>query len=93
MLRYTSEKGYNYTQRTNGSIVRIPSSEINSTVQIRAPKIGDRVKIIIKPYYEKTYIIGIVDKVLTRKKFHTRGHKVRLKTGIVGRIIYIFEKK
>lgn len=92
MLRYTSDKGYNYRQLRDGSITRVSISQVDTSIN-RPPKIGDRVKIIIKPYNEKKYIVGVVDRVLTRKKIHSRGHKVRLTTGVVGRIIHIFDKK
>ena len=52
----------------------------------KKPSVGDRVKIIVKPYREKKYITGIVKQVLTKKKTHSRGHKVRLVNGKVGRI-------
>ncbi len=52
------------------------------------PKVGDVVKIAIKPYKGKT-AIGIVYKVLTKKKYHSRGHKVMLTNGQVGRVIQL----
>jgi len=51
------------------------------------PKKGDKVKIIIKPYNKKITKIGIVKDVLTKAKKHTRGHKVRLEDGTIGRIV------
>lgn len=51
------------------------------------PKKGDKVKIIIKPYYKKITKIGVVKDVLTKAKKHTRGHKVRLEDGTIGRIV------
>ena len=54
------------------------------------PKKGDWVEIAIKPYKGKTEI-GIVKDVLTKKKVHPRGHKVRLKSGTIGRILKILE--
>jgi uncharacterized repeat protein (TIGR03833 family) len=53
------------------------------------PKKGDKVKIIIKPYYKKITKIGVVKDVLTKAKKHTRGHKVRLEDGTIGRIVSI----
>ena len=47
------------------------------------PKVGDKVKIAIKPYKGRTEI-GIVKNVLTKRKFHSRGHKVRLQSGTIG---------
>ena len=42
----------------------------------------------IKPYKGKTKI-GVVKRVLTKKKYHSRGHKVMLNSDNVGRIISI----
>jgi uncharacterized repeat protein (TIGR03833 family) len=49
------------------------------------PKIGDKVQIAIKPYKGKI-AKGIVKKVLTKVKYHTRGHKVLLESGEIGRV-------
>jgi len=51
------------------------------------PKKGDTVEIIIKPYHKKITKIGIVKDVLTKAKKHTRGHKVRLEDGTIGRVV------
>jgi uncharacterized repeat protein (TIGR03833 family) len=59
---------------------------VKKTVPPR-PKKGDKVTIIIKPYYKKITKIGVVKDVLTKAKKHTRGHKVRLEDGTIGRII------
>ena len=42
------------------------------------PKVGNLVVIIIKPYKNNVTVQGIVKRVLTRRKFHSRGHKVEL---------------
>jgi len=55
----------------------------------KKPKPGDIVKIIIKPYSEERTICGVVKKVLTNKKIHTRGHKVELRDGTIGRMVKI----
>lgn len=53
----------------------------------RKPKPGDKVYIIQKSKYgTDDYDLGIVKDVLTSKKEHPRGHKVRLSNGIVGRV-------
>jgi uncharacterized repeat protein (TIGR03833 family) len=52
------------------------------------PKVKNKVEIAIKPYKGKTKI-GVVKRVLTKKKYHSRGHKVMLNSGNIGRIIYI----
>lgn len=49
------------------------------------PKPGDKVLIKIKPYTGLEEF-GIVKDVLTNKKIHPRGHKVRLESGTIGRI-------
>ena len=51
------------------------------------PKKGDKVEIIIKPYKSKITKIGIIKDVLTKKQYHSRGHKVRLEDGTIGRIV------
>ena len=53
------------------------------------PNIGDRVMIIIKPYHNFNCVSGEVRDVLTRKPIHTRGHKVRLESGEIGRTLKI----
>jgi uncharacterized repeat protein (TIGR03833 family) len=55
--------------------------------QIPLPKKGDKVEIIIKPYKSKITKVGIIKDVLTKKKYHSRGHKVRLEDGTIGRIV------
>ena len=50
-------------------------------------KVGDMVTIIIKPYYKKNTVRGKIQKVLTKRKYHSRGHKVELVSGVIGRII------
>lgn len=90
-LRYESEKGYQYRQRRNGAIQRVSASVSDNKVP-EIPKVGNKVKIIIKPYVDRKYIIGIVQRVLTKKKMHSRGHKVKLQNGVVGRVIFIFKK-
>jgi len=55
------------------------------------PKVGDSVVIIIKPYKNNVTVQGIVKRVLTRRKFHSRGHKVELKNGTIGRIVKLIQ--
>lgn len=55
--------------------------------QIQLPKKGDKVEIIIKPYKSKITKVGTIKDVLTKKKYHSRGHKVRLEDGTIGRIV------
>jgi len=81
-MDYKSDKGY-FFSLIGGKYKRIPSKNF-------PPKKGDKVKIIVKPYDKKITIIGIVKDVLTKKKYHSRGHKVRLEDGTIGRIVQIF---
>jgi len=55
---------------------------------MQMPKVGDKVTIIIKPYKDNCST-GIVKDVLTKKKNHTRGCKVRLQNGKIGRVLKI----
>ena len=55
---------------------------------LKRPKVGDKVIFHIKPYIGE-YHEGTVVKVLTKKKKHTRGHKVKLDSGYIGRITCI----
>jgi uncharacterized repeat protein (TIGR03833 family) len=87
MFEYVSDKGYRYRQTISGGVRRIPSQHNLSSGPTRVPCAGDKVKIIIKPYNQKIYIVGIVKRVLTKKKIHSRGHKVMLTCGTVGRMI------
>lgn len=53
----------------------------------RYPKPGDLVNIIQKQHYATGELTsGVVKDVLTKKRFHPRGHKVRLINGIIGRV-------
>jgi len=48
---------------------------------------GTRVKIVLKPHQRSGQLTeGIVKKILTNSATHTRGIKVRLTTGQVGRV-------
>jgi uncharacterized repeat protein (TIGR03833 family) len=57
------------------------------------PIIGDIVEIIVKPYHKHKTVTGKVKRVLTKKKNHSRGHKVMLEDGTVGRMITILKTK
>ena len=56
------------------------------------PEKGDIVKIVAKPYDQGVTVNGIVKKVLTKKKEHSRGHKVMLRDGTVGRLVKILKR-
>ncbi|MBU0708869.1 YwbE family protein [Patescibacteria group bacterium] len=53
----------------------------------RKPKPGDKVRVAQKKDYTTGELTtGVVQDVLTKKDTHPRGHKVRLTTGIIGRV-------
>lgn len=53
----------------------------------RYPKPGDKVNVIQKIHYETGELTtGTVKDVLTRARYHPRGHKVRLGDGTIGRV-------
>ncbi len=86
MEYWESPKGYVYKIKQDGGRkikIRISKNKMK-------PKVGDKVEIIIKPYKKKLKVVGIVKDVLTKKEFHSRGHKVRLTDGTIGRILKIF---
>lgn len=57
------------------------------TVGSRYPQPGDHVKIIEKQNYGSGVLTeGVVQGVLTHSEFHPRGHKVRLTSGVIGRV-------
>jgi uncharacterized repeat protein (TIGR03833 family) len=88
-------------ENRNGNVVadvsRIKCAEYddprkNKNIGRIMPKIGDNVIIIVKPYQEYSCVTGVVQDILTKKPIHTRGHKVRLKNGIIGRTLKILGK-
>lgn len=87
-------------QRRNGKVVanvtRIKCAEFddpskNPSIGRVKPRVGDKVIIITKPYSAYKCVQGIVKDVLTNKEVHTRGHKVRLKNGVIGRTLKILK--
>lgn len=68
------------TSKTGGS-----SKKKSKKKYTGVPTVGQTVKINIKPY-TGTVVTGVVKRVLTRKSTHTRGHKVMLVDGTVGRV-------
>jgi uncharacterized repeat protein (TIGR03833 family) len=59
----------------------------NYEVGSRYPKPGDKVRVAQKKDYASGVLTeGVVKDVLTSKRFHPRGHKVRLTSGIIGRV-------
>lgn len=60
----------------------------------RYPKQGEKVKIIQKKDYASEKLTeGMVKDVLTSKRFHPRGHKVRLTNGVIGRVQRFSDQK
>ncbi len=58
-----------------------------SQVGKRKPKVGEKVNVVQKQHYSTGQLTtGTVKDILTKSKFHSRGHKVRLKSGIIGRV-------
>jgi len=58
------------------------------------PKPGDKVKVAQKKDYASGILTaGVVKDVLTSKKFHPRGHKVRLVGGVIGRVQEFLDEK
>jgi uncharacterized repeat protein (TIGR03833 family) len=83
MIVYQSENGYFYLIK-KGKTKRISRNNVEAT---KKPRVGDKVEIIIKPYKDDVKVKGIVKRVLTKKEKHTRGHKVELEDGTIGRMI------
>jgi uncharacterized repeat protein (TIGR03833 family) len=88
MIVYQTENGYFYIIK-KGETRRIGAKDvkIKDTRENKKPSIGDKVEIIIKPYKNGVKIKGIVKRVLTKKQKHTRGHKVELEDGTIGRMV------
>ena len=89
---YESDKGYFY-KIERGKTMRVSKEEVNRNKNLKKPGKGDIVKIIIKPYSNGVAVNGIVKRVLTKKEIHTRGHKVELRDGTIGRVVKILKGK
>jgi uncharacterized repeat protein (TIGR03833 family) len=70
---------------------RYPRRPKNSNIEV--PRIGDYIEIIIKPYKNNIKVKGIVKRILTKRKYHSRGHKVELRDGTIGRTVRIIKRK
>lgn len=58
-----------------------------SEVGKRKPKVGDKVNVVQKQHYSTGQLTtGRVRDVLTKSRYHSRGHKVRLESGVIGRV-------
>ena len=87
MLEYITEGGYQYRQaaRKTARVARV--SRTPDAVSVNPPRVGDTVRVITKPYHLHSYVTGVVKRVLTKKQMHTRGFKVMLENGTVGRMV------
>jgi len=57
-------------------------------------KVGMRVKVAQKKDYRSGILTeGIIERILTSKETHSRGLKVKLKSGVVGRVQEIVGKE
>ena len=95
--RYYKVKKKVSNGKTKGEVTRIScqkydDSRTNPGLGLVQPNAGDKVIIITKPYHAYKCHTGIVQNVLTRRKIHTRGHKVRLTTGVIGRTLKILKR-
>ena len=87
VLVYESSPGY-YYKIEKDKVKRVKREEfIQYNKNIKTLKVGDKVRIIIKPYKDGKTVEGKIKKILTKKKVHTRGHKVMLEDGTVGRML------
>lgn len=91
------KKKKNKSGKISADVSRISCQEYDDPKKNKSlgriiPKVNDKVIIIIKPYHNYTCITGVVDKVLTRRPTHTRGHKVKLQSGVIGRTLKILTK-
>jgi len=90
---YETAKGYFYEIKQKSKkvkTVRIPKKKYKKKQKEddkNKIKVGDMVKIIVKPYNKKKMVTGKIKKILTKKKNHTRGRKVRLEDGTIGRMV------
>ena len=87
MLEYVTEGGYQYRQAAKKTARLMRVSRTSDAVSENPPKVGDTVRVIVKPYHLHSYITGVVKRVLTKKKMHSRGFKVMLTCGTVGRMV------
>jgi uncharacterized repeat protein (TIGR03833 family) len=91
-MQYCTDKGY-YYEIQKGGVKRISKKKYLMSKKKKGkkgknkPKVGNSVTIIVKPYKKNKKIKGIVKRVLTKKQFHSRGHKVELKNGTIGRVL------
>lgn len=86
------KKDDKFEKKVKNVLVTSNEEKLNSSDN-KKPSKGDIVRIILKPYDEGVTKVGIVKDVLTKKEIHTRGHKVKLHNGTVGRLVKIIRSK
>lgn len=92
----SNHKENNKSVKQGATVSRISCAEYddpskNPNIGRIMPKVGDNVIIIVKPYKDFTCIKGKVQRVLTKRPVHTRGHKVMIENNIVGRTLKIID--
>lgn len=90
---YQTTGGY-YYKLNGGKVKRISYDEFKCDYEIGKSRVyrGDKVRIKIKKMgLYKTEAVGIVSDVLTHKKYHSRGFKVRLTSGEIGRVVCVYK--
>ena len=93
VLYYESDAGYYYAVK-RGEAKRVSKKEVEDVrndYDFKDLKKGVKVEIIVKPYKNGKKVIGRISRILTKKKIHTRGHKVMLEDGTVGRMIKVLD--
>jgi len=83
-MQYCTKNGY-YYEIQKGCAKRISKKKYLTSKN--KPKVGNSVMIIVKPYKKNKKVKGIIKRVLTKKQFHSRGHKVELLDGTIGRVL------
>lgn len=72
----------------------IEESKLKDFQKRSSIKVGSKVVIVTKKNQRtNNYNIGIVKRILTSKKTHTRGIKVELTDGNIGRVQCVYTKK
>lgn len=90
------EKSNTSQYQSDRKVSRISCQEYDDSTKNKnlgkiKPNIGSKVTIIVKPYHKYNCVTGIVKKVLTKKNIHTRGHKVILDNGLIGRTLKVIK--
>jgi uncharacterized repeat protein (TIGR03833 family) len=91
--RISTKKGVS-NSTNKATVSRISCAEYddptkNKNIGRTMPKLKDTVIIIIKPYQQFNCKKGTITEIYTKKLIHTRGHKVKINSGEVGRVLKI----